>query len=70
MTTETLRLYPGGPEVGYELGREAGEGDVMSIDLAGHHDLDVVDLVLDNGVGVRTVSAWLIHGIRRLPRRW
>lgn len=46
MTTETLRLYPGGPEVGYDLGREAGEGVVLSIDLAGHHDLDVVDLVL------------------------
>ena len=46
MTTDALRLYPGGPEVGYELAREAGEGVVLSIDLAGHHDLDVIDLVL------------------------
>lgn len=46
MTTDTLRLYPGGHEVGYDLGREAGEGVVLSIDLAGHHDLDVIDLVL------------------------
>ena len=46
MTTDALRLYPGGPEVGYDLAREAGEGVVLSIDLAGHHDLDVIDLVL------------------------
>ena len=46
MTTETLHLYPGGPGVGYDLALEAGEGVVLSIDLAGHHDLDVIDLVL------------------------